>query len=124
MNKGCHVTVTGRDPEKIKRFSKETGCEFKPKESAAVLTYDLIVNCTPVGMYAEGEYPVSMDQLTRHHAVFDMVYGRRTDMIVKAEEAGSVIAHGEDMLAGQGSVSFGLWTGINDQFRTMREALK
>ena len=124
MNKGCHVTVTGRDPKKIEGFSKETGCEFKPKESAAVLTYDLIVNCTPIGMYAEGEYPVSMDQLTRHHTVFDMVYGRRTDMIVKAEEASSVIAHGEDMLAGQGSVSFGLWTGINDQFRTMREVLK
>ena len=124
MNKGCHVTVTGRNPEKAKRFSKETGCEFKLKESVAVLTYDLVVNCTPVGMYDEGEYPVNMDQLTSHHTVFDMVYGKRTDMIVKAEKAGSVIAHGEDMLAGQGSVSFALWTGINDQFQTMREVLK
>jgi len=124
MKKDCHVTVTGRNPEKTKEFSKEMGCESKPKESVAVLTYDLIVNCTPVGMYDDGVYPINMDQLTSHHTVFDMVYGKRTDMIAKAEEAGSAIARGEDMLAGQGSVSFGLWTGINDQFQTMREVLR
>jgi len=121
--KKCDVTVTGRNPEKVRKFSKETGCEFKQKESVALMLYDLVVNCTPIGMYNDSEYPVNMCQLTDKHTVLDMVYGKKTPIIKKAEEVGSKVAYGEDMLAGQGSVSFGLWTGKYDQFDTMRSVL-
>jgi shikimate 5-dehydrogenase len=85
--------------------------------------YDIIVNCTPVGMYGEGEYPVSIDRINRDHSVFDMVYGKDTDLILAARAAGARTATGADMLAGQGSASFKLWTGVPDMFETMRKAI-
>jgi len=87
------------------------------------MLYDLIVNCTPVGMYGSGEYPVSMCQLTPHHTIFDMVYGINTPMISKAKDVGAGIISGEDMLAAQGAASLEMWTGKKDLFKLMKEAL-
>ena len=120
---GCRVTVTGRNEETARSLCKEFNCEFKTKNSVALQLYDLVVNCTPVGMYGSGEYPVSMCQLTRHHVVFDMVYGIETPMMSKAKEVNAGIISGEDMLAAQGAASLEMWTGEKDLFKPMREAL-
>jgi len=121
--KGCRVTVTGRNEETSRALCKEFGCDFHRKDSVAVLMYDLVVNCTPVGMYGSGEYPVNICQLTRHHAVFDMVYGIETPLISKAKEVGAKIISGEDMLAAQGAASLEMWSGKKNLFKLMREAL-
>ncbi|MDY0293809.1 MAG: shikimate dehydrogenase [Candidatus Methanomethylophilaceae archaeon] len=120
---GCDVTVTGRNAGKAAVLAGELGCSHRNKDSAAVAMYDIIVNCTPVGMYGEGEYPVSIDRINRDHSVFDMVYGKDTDLILAARAAGARTATGADMLAGQGSASFKLWTGVPDMFETMRKAI-
>jgi len=121
--KGCRVTVTGRNEEASRSLCKEFGCDFHSKDSVALMLYDLIINCTPVGMYGSGEYPVSMCQLTPHHTIFDMVYGTKTPMISKAKEVGAGIISGEDMLAAQGAASLEMWTGKKDLFKLMKEAL-
>jgi len=122
--KGCRVTVTGRNEETSRSLCKEFGCDFHSKDSVALMLYDLIVNCTPVGMYGSGEYPVSMCQLTPHHTVFDMVYGIETPMISKAKEIGAGIVSGEDMLAAQGAASLEMWTGKKNLFKLMKEAIE
>ncbi|MCL2296181.1 MAG: shikimate dehydrogenase [Methanomassiliicoccaceae archaeon] len=121
--KGCRVTVTGRNEETSRSLCKDLGCDLQPKDSVALMLHDLIVNCTPIGMYGSGEYPVSICQLTPHHTVFDMVYGTETPLISKAKETGAGIVSGEDMLAAQGAASLGMWTGKKDLFKLMREAL-
>ncbi|MDR1954391.1 MAG: shikimate dehydrogenase [Candidatus Methanoplasma sp.] len=124
IEKGCRVTVTGRNDVTARSLCKDLGCEYCSKDSVALLLYDLVVNCTPVGMYGDGEYPVNICQLTRHHTVFDMVYGIDTPLIARAGKAGAGIVSGEDMLAAQGAASLELWTGKKDLFKHMREALR
>lgn len=124
MENGCNVIVTGRNDEGSRGLSNETGCEWRPKDSVSLRMTDLIINCTPVGMYEDGGYPLNLDSLDSSHTVFDMVYGKETQMIAMAHSVGAGIVSGEDMLAGQGSASFGLWTGHTDQFEVMRRALQ
>ncbi|MCL2031943.1 MAG: shikimate dehydrogenase [Methanomassiliicoccaceae archaeon] len=123
-NNGCRVTVTGRNEVTSRSLCRDLGCDFFHKESVALMLYDLIINCTPVGMYGNDEYPVNICQLTRHHTVFDMVYGTETPLIKKAKEVGGGIVSGEDMLAMQGTASLEMWTGKKDLFEHMRGALE
>ena len=120
---GCDITVTGRNAETGSELASDFGGVYRDPKSVSVMMYDLIVNCTPVGMYSDGPYPVDISRIQRGQAVFDMVYGRETPLIRRAREVGSPAATGEDMLAGQGAESFRLWTGVDDMFDTMRAVL-
>lgn len=122
--KGCRVTIVGRNKETVDSLCREFGCETRVNSSIPLLAHDLIVNCTPVGMYGDDDYPINICQLTRHHTVFDMVYGIETPLISKAKEVGAGIVSGEDMLALQGAASMELWTGHTNLFKKMKEALK
>ena len=120
---GCDVMITGRNRDTGEELAKEFGCSYRVPSSVSVKMHDLIVNCTPVGMYSDGPYPINISSITRGQAVFDMVYGRRTPLVMQAEERGCRVADGRDMLAGQGAASFGMWTGRDDVFAVMRRAL-
>lgn len=119
---GCRVTVTGRNRSACETLSKKFGCEYRPQESVPVAMYDLIVNCTPIGMYGDGEYPVNIVSVNRHQTILDMVYGETTPLIKKAESVGANIASGKDMLIFQGAESFRLWTG-KEPISAMRDAI-
>ena len=121
--RGCRVTIVGRNQDTVQSICKDLGCDTRPKESVSVLMHDLIVNCTPVGMYGDGDYPINICQITRHHTVFDMIYGAETELIKQAKRVGAGIVSGEDMLALQGAESMEIWTGRNDLFQQMREVL-
>ncbi|AIZ56858.1 shikimate dehydrogenase [Candidatus Methanoplasma termitum] len=122
--RGCEVTIAGRNEGTSRSICRDIGCEYKANTSVALMLYDLIVNCTPVGMYGDGDYPVNTCQITRHHTVFDMVYGVETPLIKRARVREAVIVSGEDMLAAQGAASLELWTGKKNLFKPMREALR
>lgn len=123
MENDCDVTVTGRNHETGEEVAKEHGATYRAPTSVSVKMYDLVVNCTPVGMYSEGPYPINISAIAKHQAVFDMVYGSETPLVRKALSKGCTVAYGADMLAGQGAASFGLWTGITDTFDVMRREL-
>jgi 3-dehydroquinate dehydratase/shikimate dehydrogenase len=122
--KRCRVTVTGRNENTSKKLCNDLGCEYVQKNSVALMLYDIVINCTPVGMYGTGEYPVSIVQLSKHHTVFDMVYGSDTPILSKAKEVSSRIVSGEDMLAAQGAASLEMWSGRKDLFKQMRGAVE
>ena len=120
---GCDVTVAARNEETGTALAREFGQTYRRPSSVSLRMHDLLVNCTPVGMYSDGPYPVSTEALDHGVAVFDMVYGP-TPLTRKAEEAGCRVAYGADMLAGQGAASFELWTGVKDSFDVMRKELE
>ena len=117
----CSVTVAARNEETGTELAREFG--YRRPSSVSLRMHDLLVNCTPVGMYSDGPYPVSIEALDHGVAVFDMVYGP-TPLTRRAEETGCRIAYGADMLAGQGAASFEMWTGVKDSFDTMRKELE
>jgi 3-dehydroquinate dehydratase/shikimate dehydrogenase len=121
---GCDVTITGRNHETGEELAKETGSVFRDPRSVSVMMYDLIVNCTPVGMYSQGPYPINISSITRGQTVFDMVYAKDTALAAEAAAKGCRFADGADMLAAQGAASFELWTGRDSMFDIMRRELE
>ena len=123
--RNCDITITGRNAESGSELAKEFGAVFRAPQSVSVMMYDLVVNCTPVGMYSDGPYPINVSAIARNQAVFDMVYGKETALIKAAKDAGCrSIATGADMLAGQGAEAFRIWTGVDGMFDIMRKELE
>lgn len=120
---GCDITITGRNRETGQELSSEFGASFRDPQSVSTMMYDLVVNCTPVGMYSDGAYPINISSIQKEQAVFDMVYGKETPLLAHAKIKGCRAACGEDMLAGQGAASFETWTGVKGMFETMRGQL-
>ncbi len=121
---GCDVTVTGRNAVTGGELAKEFGVSYRAPSSVSLRMYDLVVNCTPVGMYSDGPYPVNITCLDHAQSVFDMTYGSVTPLMAEARAKGCRVATGADMLAGQGDAAFRMWTGVADSFEVMRKALE
>ena len=88
---------------------------------------DLIVQCTPLGMYPRvdqiPEFPFAA--LRPGQLVCDLVYNPvRTKFLARAEAAGARVVDGLEMLICQGAVSFAMWTGHKAPADEMRRALE
>jgi shikimate dehydrogenase len=88
---------------------------------------DLIVQCTPLGMYPgvdlAPEFPFAV--LRPGRLVCDLVYNPvRTKFLIRAEMAGARVVDGLEMLIYQGALSFALWTGHTAPAGVMRRALE
>jgi len=122
-NNGCSVTITGRNEDSVKKVASELSVTARERTSVAVKAYDIIVNCTPIGMKNNIlDYPVRIEQIHRSQTVFDMVYGE-THLSNLANERGCTAIHGEDMLAYQGMRSFELFTSKKVSYKVMRDAV-
>lgn len=91
--------------------------------AAGVITYDeltrelvrehlLIINTSPVGMYPEtGNAPsIPYDAITADHLCIDLIYNpEKTKFLQLAEEKGSAIQNGGDMLVVQAEESWKIW---------------
>ena len=119
----CSSTITSRNNAVAKGLAKEFGAETVGMNDASIDKFDVIINCTPIGMkdFPAGP-PVSVDGLKKNHVVFDMVYGS-TALTEIAEKRGANIISGKDMLASQGARSFELWTGTRMDAGIMRKVI-
>ena len=91
--------------------------------------HDVLVNCTPVGMYPKDDgCPVGEDVIARCGAVFDAVYNpRRTCLLKRAQRLGRPAVEGLGMLYYQATEAEKLWfgdVGVNrEKQREIYEAL-
>jgi shikimate dehydrogenase len=86
-------------------------------------TWDVLVNCTPVGMYPDvDDTPIAADCLAPG-IVYDLVYNpRETRLLREAGNAGCRTIGGLEMLVGQARQQFEWWTGVRPSADVMREA--
>ena len=115
----CRISIAGRTGNKACDVSRAFGTDI---HEGSVKDYDIIVNCTPVGL-VDGEYPADISDMHGGQVIFDMVYGRETPILEMAKRKGCTIINGADMLVGQGAESFGLWFGKEPDTEVMRGAL-
>ncbi|MCL2712360.1 MAG: shikimate dehydrogenase [Methanomassiliicoccaceae archaeon] len=121
--KGCDVTVTGRNDNAVNDIASKFSVTARKRTSVAVKGYDIIINCIPLNMNnSVSEYPVNIEQIDPQQIVFDMVYGE-THLTDIAKKRKCMIVRGEDMLAYQGMRSFELFTSKNVEFKVMRDAV-
>jgi shikimate 5-dehydrogenase len=86
-------------------------------------TWDLLINCTPVGQYPRvDETPVPRAALTGRY-VYDLVYNpRATRLLRDAESLGCQTIGGLEMLVAQAQEQFEWWTGARAPAAIMRDA--
>ena len=121
--RGSHVTFAVRDTEKGRRLADELG-QTQADGAARIHicslysitgAYDLLINCTPVGMYPHTDAcPVSQDVICRCGAVFDAVYNpRETQLLRMSRKRGLPSVEGLGMLFYQAVEAEKYWLGKN-----------
>ena len=93
--------------------------------------YDLLVNCTSVGMRhtdMENDSPVLRDRIVPDSLVYDLIYNPEETVLLKlARESGARTLGGLPMLVFQGAEAFELWLGrrapADVMFAAAREAM-
>ena len=121
LTRGGRVTFAVRDTEKGSRLAHELADTQKDGAARVEVcsladspgAYDVLINCTPVGMYPNVEgCPVGRDVVTRCRAVFDAVYNpRQTRLLACARELSIPTVEGLGMLFDQAVEAQRFWFG-------------
>jgi shikimate dehydrogenase len=121
----AEVRVWNRTAERARRLADELGA--RPVSSAEPA--DVLVNCTSIGLDDEREtfkhLPLAADCLNNYRCVVDLVYrARETHLIAAARAASIPVVEGEEILVGQGALSFEQFTGAAAPVAVMRAAVR
>jgi shikimate dehydrogenase len=119
------VWIWNRSPERAALLAAELGGTPVPEPVAA----DLLINCTSIGLDAQGsafkQFPIAADHLIRYDCVVDLVYrDSETPLVQAARKRGIRVVEGLDLLVEQGALSFELFTGIAAEVDAMRKAVR
>ena len=122
---GAHVSVHARNRECAESIAVPAGAivgTWPPKAGS----WDLLVNCTPVGMFPQvGVTPIAAAELAgpAGRYVYDLVYNPETTRLLHdARAAGCGTIGGLEMLVGQAVEQFEWWTGLQAPADVMRAA--
>lgn len=108
-----NISVISRSIDGDKAYFNKARCmDYKALESGK-LSFDLLVNCTPLGMSNHVDViPVSREFLSHQGAVIDLIYNPpETKLMREAKKLGINVLGGLDMLVVQALEAESLWTG-------------
>ncbi len=125
------IVVVSQHPHEKMGFdalAKKVDAEIIPYKNAGTRYGDVLINCTPVGMYPYvDKCPVNESFVSQFAAVVDLIYNpKETRLIQIAKRHGSVTLNGMYMLVAQAIASEEIWqnrcigmTVINDIAKEM-----
>jgi 3-dehydroquinate dehydratase/shikimate dehydrogenase len=119
---GALVRIHARNRQQAEETAMLTSVEVGPWPPEPG-TWDLLINCTPVGMYPNVEdTPLPADRLTGRY-VYDLVYNPSVTRLLRdATARGCQTIGGLEMLVAQAREQFQWWIGVKPQAGVMREA--
>lgn len=127
------IAIANRSLERAERLAADVGAQEPGKVSAtgqppSLSAYDIVVNCTSVGMQGGGaaaSLPTSLAGARPGTLIVDIVYApEETPLLREARTAGLPTLGGLPMLIYQGALSFELWTGVAAPVDVMFEAAR
>ena len=123
---GAFVTIASRKKENAEKLAQEFGCQFTRWEHRGKDFADLLVNCTPVGMFPEmNETPFPDNWMSDGMLVFDTVYNpENTLMLKQARERRCRTVSGIEMFIRQAAAQFEAFTGVAPNLNQIRETLR
>ena len=126
VKENAKVVIANRTAEKAEKLAKELGCQHQKWENRGTTFYDIIVNCTRVGMHPDvDESPYAPNLLSEKQLVFDTVYNPENTLLLKeARERFSHTVSGIEMFVRQAAAQFQLFTQEPAPIDVMREALR
>lgn len=93
------------------------------EDSAVLQDADLVVNATAIGLHGESFFPLAYRATPPSCLFVDLIYGRRTDFLLRAGRARRRTLDGSGMLVHQGAAAFTMWTGQPAPIAVMKAAL-
>lgn len=112
---GAGVVLANRTVARGQALADRFGCQFLPLgELESGADFDIVVQCTSVGLDAKTSAPLVSDSFFRRGmTVMDIVYRpSRTPFTLAAERAGCTIVSGLEMLLYQGVAQLEWWLGL------------
>ena len=111
--------------EEIKELDKGVSivCDNMDAEKIDVGNYNVIIQCTSLGLHEGDPSPFNIDKINKDQFVVDMIY-KKTEFLKKAEEKGCTVTDGRGMLLYQGVKAWEIWTGQKAPVEAMRSALE
>jgi 3-dehydroquinate dehydratase/shikimate dehydrogenase len=118
----ARVSVHARDRARAEELAMTAAASVGPLPPEPG-SWDLLVNCTPVGMFPDVDAtPVEAAALLGRY-VYDLIYNPTTTRLLReAAAAGCQTIGGLEMLLGQATEQFEWWTGVKPPAGVMREA--
>ena len=108
--RGANVFILNRTPQTAQKLARESGSKSIKRDDLKKMTFDVIINATPVGM-SNGKSPLDEKEMNAKIA-FDLVYNPlETKFLQMAKAKGMAVISGLEMFVNQGARQFEIWTG-------------
>ena len=126
--RGAEVWVMNRTAAAAQKLAKQAKAKFVQKAGLAKLTFDAIINATPVGMKGEQDKPLLSEKEMNTRYAFEMVYSPAETKFTKMARAKGIhVIPGIEMFVHQGARQFEIWTGkpapLDEMQRVVQHAL-
>jgi len=124
--KGAEIDIVNRSMGKAESLARTFGAGAVTTRVAEEKRYDVIVNCTPLGMkgFPQG-MSISPHVLHEGQFVMDTVYNPAvTPLLAEASQRNALAVNGKDMLIYQALASFEMWTGKAVEYEVMERAFR
>lgn len=102
----------GLETLKVSRSEREGTIQYEKITPDVIHDYNVIVNCTPVGMYPHTEEcpPLPYTSMNSHNLLYDLIYNPDETLFMKKGKAnGAVVKNGLEMLLLQAYASWEFW---------------
>jgi 3-dehydroquinate dehydratase/shikimate dehydrogenase len=107
----AEVFVVNRTPEKAQSLARQAKAKYVKRADLAKLSFDVIINATPLGMNGNRQMPLEEKELNASY-LFDLVYTpAETKLLKLAKAKGLHVIPGLEMFVQQGARQFEIWTG-------------
>jgi 3-dehydroquinate dehydratase / shikimate dehydrogenase len=109
--RGAEVYIVNRTPAPAQKLARQAHARSVKRPDLKKLSFDVIINATPVGMGNGRESPLNENELNAKY-LFDMVYDPPETKLIRMAKARSVqIIPGIEMFVHQAARQFEIWTG-------------
>jgi 3-dehydroquinate dehydratase / shikimate dehydrogenase len=109
--RGCEVFILNRSAAPAKKLARQARARTVKRIDLKKLSFDVIVNATPVGMGNTRESPLNENEINARY-VFDMIYDPTETRLMKMGKArGAQVIPGIEMFVHQAARQFEIWTG-------------
>jgi len=109
--RGAEVYVLNRSLAAAQKLARSARARTLKRPDLKKLSFDVIINATPVGMGNSQESPLNQDEI-RARYVFEMIYDPPETRLMKlAKAAGAEVIPGVEMFVQQAARQFEIWTG-------------
>jgi 3-dehydroquinate dehydratase/shikimate dehydrogenase len=109
--RGAEVYILNRTLAQAQKLARSARARTLKRADLKKLSFDVIINATPVGMGSSQESPLNQDEIKARY-VFEMIYDPPETRLMKlAKAAGAEVIPGVEMFVQQAARQFEIWTG-------------